>query len=192
MSAALLAMMGGSTSGGAPARITFTDNFTGTNGDAPNARWTQETAGWTIQGNALQYAGGSYGYIFATCTSGDNDIQVTWPAGVGGSSYAQLVIRYVDASNYVALQKDSAQAEKMRLVSVTAGTVTEHSIEASATGGGAGSVWRVKNVGNALTAYISGTEILTGTSTAHTSATKIAMSMNTSHSADTMDGFILA
>lgn len=180
--------------GGGAAKITFTDAFTGTNGDVPNARWTQVDTPWTIQGNALSYAGAAFGFIKAPCTPGDNDVTVTLPAGLAGTSYFTLALRYVDSSNYVYLQKDSANAEKLTIGQVVAGAVTAYAVEGSATTIGAGATLRIASVGTTINAYANGSLILTDTrAIVHPTAAFIALGINgPSHTADTIDDVVLA
>lgn len=172
-------------------RITFTDSFTGANGDTPNARWTQLQSGWTIQSNELSYNGGSYGTIVADCTAGDNDLSVSVPHGVGGSSYMTLTIRYVDSSNSVYVIRNGGNSESIDLVSYTAGVPTVIGSSPDANFGLAHTL-RVTSSGSTIKVYLSGVEVISATIASHSTATKIGLSLNNSHSADTIDNCVLA
>lgn len=79
-------------------KITFTDAFTGADGAALNGRWSGD-AGWTIQSNRASFGGAAYGEQFATCTPGDNTIDVDMDFGQAGAGFGEIVISRVDANN---------------------------------------------------------------------------------------------
>src|SRR5690349_17173380 len=90
--------------GGGPSTF-FTDPFTGADGSAPNAAWTdRNTNFWQIQSNRLENRGGGYGLIARATGLGDQTF--TWDQDLGnaGSTFAIWMIRFVDFNNYIYYQ----------------------------------------------------------------------------------------
>lgn len=176
--------------GSSSSKITFTDTFTGADGDPPNARWNPDLAGWTIQGNKLQFNGVSYSNIFANCTAGDNDFSFDI-AEVGGSAYLFWYIRYIDANNWVAGMRDEAD-NICKIKKCVASVVTEEAVDPGAGPIGGGANLGIKSVGNLITLSINTTPVCTATIADHTSATNVGIGINSGHTADFIDNAVLA
>jgi hypothetical protein len=175
---------------GGGAKITFTDTFTGTNGDAPNGRWSP-AAGWTIQSNTLSFGGGAFGGLWATCTAGNNDFTVSMTQ-CGGFAYPYFYIRYVDAQNYVAFMRDDSDSSKFKIIKYVSNVRTDVDTDITAAAIGGGGTVRVTSVGNTITGYVGGAQVCTGTVAEHSAATQIGLGINTGHSTDCFDNAILA
>ncbi len=142
---------------GVVGRITFSDAFTGSNGSAPNARWTGSPSGWEIDTNHLHFIGASYGTIVAACTPGNNTISVDIDLSSAGSSFAGWLISYIDANNATYIQLNGS--EVLTLISLVAGVPTTIATDTGHTRCGAtGGVVNVtvSNTGNSVTCVVAG------------------------------------
>jgi hypothetical protein len=188
-------MLGSARAVAGGARITFTDTFTGTDGDAPNVRWTGSVAGWEINTNHLRFTGGSYGYINAACTPGDNTIDVDTGFNAGGFSFAFFNVSEVDANNscYVKLNA----GDELLICEYVAGVET---IVATDTGHTRlfidGSHVNITLVGTLITVTVTG-GLDPGTFNANVNAaciggSKVGLGMNTGKTSHWFDNFALS
>jgi hypothetical protein len=182
-----------STAGGG-GRITFTDDFTGTNGDAPNARWTGDTAGWEINTNHIRFTGGTYSFVKADCTAGDNTIDVDMDVSAALFSFGGIVFNYTDDNNYNAVTLNVSG--ELRIQDVIAGVVTESVDTGHDRFGGSAAHLEVVHSGANVTVTVTGggdpgsfgPYAITRTSV----GTKVGLAMNTGKSLAFFDNFELS
>lgn len=177
--------------------ISFTDNFTGTDGSAPNARWTGDFAGWEINSNHLRYTGASYSYLLAACTAGNNTISVDTDFSLAGVTFGGVVISYVDANNQVWVLVNAS--DELRIGQTVAGVSTDLYVDTGHTriiaAANLGVAWN-DSTGIATVTVTGGTDPgsfsnVTAANVAARGGTKIGCAMNTGKSVDFFDNFIL-
>jgi hypothetical protein len=182
-----------STAGGG-GRITFTDDFTGTNGDAPNARWTADTAGWEIDTNHLHFTGASYSFIKADCTAGDNTIDVDCDFSSALFGFSGIVFNYTDDNNYNAVTVNAS--EEIRIQELIAGGASDIQVDTGHTRLAAAAHLQVIHSGFDVTVIVTG-----GTDpgtfgpfpiTRSSVGTKVGLAMNTARTANWFDNFVLS
>ncbi len=179
----------------APARITFTDPFTGADGSAPNARWTGSPAGWEINTNHLRFIGASVGTILATCTAGNNTLDVDCDFSSASASFGAFYISYTDANNNAFVQLNAS--ETLTINSMVSGSNT---VVATDTGHTtrlqAAAHIQVANVGTTVTVTVTG-GLDPGTFNGTVGAgaiggTQVGLFMNTGKTSNFFDNCVLS
>lgn len=173
--------------------ISFTDPFTGTDGSAPNARWTGDMAGWEINTNHLRFTGAAYSYILATCTAGDNTFSVDTDFSNAAATFGGIVISYTDTNNQAWVLLDAS--DQIRIGQTVAGVNTTVFTDTGHVRLTAAANLSVSLVGTLVTVTVTGGSD-PGTFSQNVAAgsiggTQVGLAINTGKSADFFDNAVL-
>jgi hypothetical protein len=175
--------------------ISFTDTFTGTNGDAPNVRWTGDQAGWEINTNHLRFIGSSYSFITAACTPGDNTIDVDVDFSAANFTFAFFGVSEVDASNYSYVQLDGSEELSIRYVVAGVETIVTPDTGHTRLNNGSGAHLNITLVGTLITVTVTGGgdpgQFSGNVSAATIGGNKVGLGINTGKTGDWFDNYQL-
>lgn len=175
--------------------VLFLDNFTDTDAvglddhtpdQVVSGAWTEDAGTWAISGNAAAPTGGSPGGLgwLATFETSQTEHDITVVLSALTTSNIGILLRYVDATNFVLVGVKTSASQQVQVVpyvdGASAGTInyTAAAVISSAT-------VRVVLRGNVLSVCLNGAWVIETVVTQHAAATKCGLrGGSTSHRID--------